>query len=83
VDAEEVLDAGVDVVVLVVGAADVVVGAGVVVLDAGVAEVELVDGVVDAPALIKVWLNACMMACIKCEPFPERPARLPPSSSPP
>jgi hypothetical protein len=76
VDADEVLDAGVDEAALDAGAAEVVLGAGV-------AEVELVDWAADALELIKVWPNACMIACIKWEPLPERPARLPPSLSPP
>ena len=75
-DVEDVLDAGEDGVVLDAGAAEVVV-------DPCVAELELVVGVVEVLEPIKVWLNASMIACIICEPCPERSARLPPSSSPP
>ena len=53
------------------------------VLDAGVVVEGLADGGVVVLELNKVWLNACMMACINCEPFPECSARLPPSLSPP
>jgi hypothetical protein len=84
-DVDEVLEAGVEAAVLVVAAEEVVLVAAVeaVVLVAGVVEVELVDELVDAFEPIKVWLNAWIIACINCEPPPERSARLPPSSSPP
>ena len=76
VEVEEVVEGGVDEAVVDAGATEVVLGGGV-------AEAEVVDGAVGALGPIKVWPNACMIACINCEPFPERPARLPPSSSPP